>query len=117
MFGYELQLMPTRSCDTKYPRLFSPIRVGPCQLRNRVATTAHLTATCVNGLPTDRTVAYYRERARNGVALMIIEANHVAPPSSPGGFFMEGFRDEIVPGYQRVTEVVHAEVAGLYASC
>ena len=60
--------------------LLSPTRVGPVRLRNRVVMLPHFTMFAhVNGTPSERQRAYYRERARGGVGLIITEGMPVHP--------------------------------------
>ena len=51
-----------------FPRLFSPIKVRRYTLRNRIVNTGHAAHFQTgDGLPTERYVAYVRERAKGGV--------------------------------------------------
>ena len=50
-----------------YPHLFSPVRIGNLELRNRLVMSPM--ETCYgtrDGLPSPRTIAYYEARARGG---------------------------------------------------
>ncbi len=100
-----------------YPLLLSPFELGGVTLRNRVAVTSHFTATCVEGWPTDRTIAYYRQRALGGAGLIIVEANWVERGGGAGGHFagnaMACYRDEIVPYYRRLSDAVHEQGASI----
>jgi hypothetical protein len=60
----------------------SPLRVGRFALPNRVLITAHATKYVDgNGLPVERAVHYYAERARGGAGLMVTGASSVHPSS------------------------------------
>ncbi|MBI5577379.1 MAG: hypothetical protein HY896_13590 [Deltaproteobacteria bacterium] len=54
--------------------LFSPIKIRNTTIRNRIVQSAHITGYVENGLPSDRHVRYYEERARGGIGLIITEA-------------------------------------------
>ncbi len=60
-----------------FPTLFSPIKLGPLTLRNRIAM-APLTRQMAepDGTPTDEMVAYYARRARGGLGLIITEGTY-----------------------------------------
>lgn len=58
---------------SRYPHVFSPVSLGSVVLRNRVFVSAHTTNFGQDFLPTDRHVAYHRERARGGAGLIICE--------------------------------------------
>ena len=55
-----------------FPRLFSPLAIGPLELRNRIVSPPHGTGFAEGGLPSDRQVAYYEARARGGVGLIVV---------------------------------------------
>lgn len=76
--------------------LFSPLRLGPVELRNRIVSTAHQTGFVENHLPTDDFVAYHEERARGGVGLIVLEATAVHRTSLLTAHTLAGYREEIV---------------------
>ncbi|MGH9294830.1 MAG: hypothetical protein ACRD0B_05815, partial [Acidimicrobiales bacterium] len=57
----------------RYPLLFSPLRVGPVTLENRIVFAAHLTNYAEDGLPSAQHAAYYAARARGGAGLVVTE--------------------------------------------
>ncbi|MGH9074651.1 MAG: mycofactocin system FadH/OYE family oxidoreductase 2, partial [Acidimicrobiales bacterium] len=59
--------------STRYPRLFSPLRVGPVTVANRIVFSAHLTNYADDGLPSAQHAAYYAARAAGGAGLIITE--------------------------------------------
>jgi 2,4-dienoyl-CoA reductase-like NADH-dependent reductase (Old Yellow Enzyme family) len=48
--------------------LFSPLRLGPVELQNRIVSTAHQTTLVHDHLPTDDFVAYHEARAQEAPA-------------------------------------------------
>ena len=60
-----------------YPRVFSPIKIGPVDVRNRVYIPPHGLLSLVSGgahgslVPSDQWAHYFGERAANGVGLII----------------------------------------------
>jgi mycofactocin system FadH/OYE family oxidoreductase 2 len=91
-----------------YPRLFSPLRVGPLTLRNRVVFAAHLTNSAQDGLPSAQHAAYYAARAAGGAGLIITEEHSAHPTDGAYEKLIHGFRPEVIPGYRRITQAVHA---------
>ena len=51
------------SAAGRYRYLFTPLRVGPVVVRNRIVFAAHLTNYAHDGLPTAQHAAYYAARA------------------------------------------------------
>jgi 2,4-dienoyl-CoA reductase (NADPH2) len=96
------------SAAGRYRYLFSPLRVGPLTLRNRVVFSAHLTNYAQDGLPSAQHAAYYAARAAGGAGLIITEEHSTHPTDWPYEKLIHGFRPEVIPGYRRITEAVHA---------
>ena len=55
----------------RYPHLFAPITINRLTLRNRIISTAHAEVYAENGLPGERYIRYYEEKAKGGVGLCI----------------------------------------------
>ena len=56
-----------------FKRLFSPIALRGATLRNRIVFGAHTANMAVDGVPTERHVAYYEERAIGGAGMIVVE--------------------------------------------
>lgn len=98
-----------------YPHLWQPLAIGPVTVRNRVMTTGHTLLYAEDGLISDRHVAYYAERAKGGIGLMVIE-QQAAHPS--GRNYLAGCRaydPAVVPRYSRLAEACHAHGARVFA--
>jgi mycofactocin system FadH/OYE family oxidoreductase 2 len=97
---------------SEFPHLFSPLRLGPVEVRNRVVSTAHGTNLAVGHLPTERMARYHAERARGGVGLIVFEASSVHP-TADFGTSVHAYDPASIPGYQRVADAVHEHGARL----
>jgi mycofactocin system FadH/OYE family oxidoreductase 2 len=91
----------------RYRYLFSPLRIGPLALRNRIVFAAHLTNYAEGGYPTEQHAAYYEARARGGAGLIITEEHSVHPTDWPYEKLIHGFDESVIGGYRRITEAVH----------
>ena len=89
--------------------LFSPLKIGNITVQNRIVFSAHLTNFAEDFMPTDRHACYYRERARGGAGLIITEEHSVHPTDHPYEKLIHAFNPAVLPGYRRITEMVHAE--------
>ncbi|BAF58777.1 NADH:flavin oxidoreductases [Pelotomaculum thermopropionicum SI] len=98
-----------------YHFLFSPIRIGPVTVRNRIVFPAHLTNYAVNNLPSDRHAFYYGERARGGAGLIITEEQSVHPTDRAYEKLIDGCNPAVVPGYRRITGEVHRYGGKIFA--
>ena len=86
-------------------KVFEPIRVGPIELPNRIARTAHSSNISGDGRIDDDMIAYHAARARGGCGLSILEASSVHPSSKL--FELGLFADNIVGDYKRLMEQVN----------
>jgi mycofactocin system FadH/OYE family oxidoreductase 2 len=93
----------------QYHQLFTAMRVGPLTVANRIVFSAHLTNYATeDGLPSDQHTAYYAARAAGGAGLIITEEHSTHPTDWPYEKLIHGFHPEVIPGYRRITEAVHA---------
>jgi len=89
--------------------LFSPLKIGHITVENRIVFSAHLTNYAEDFMPSERHAYYYRERARGGAGLIITEEHSVHPTDHPYEKLIHAFHPGVIPGYRRITEMVHAE--------
>ena len=88
---------------TQFPHLFSPLRVGSFTVSNRIASLPHGTYFDDRGLPSERSIAYYRSKARGGTGLIIHEAV-TTHHTSYGNVFAH---KDVVPRFRKLTDAVH----------
>ncbi|MCD9624406.1 mycofactocin system FadH/OYE family oxidoreductase 2 [Rhabdothermincola salaria] len=99
----------------QYRYLFSPLRLGPVTVPNRIVFSAHLTNYAEDGMPSEQHAAYYAARAAGGAGLIITEEHSVHPTDWPYEKMIHAFHPEVVPGYQRITEAVHRHGVPIFA--
>ncbi len=87
-------------------RLFSPLRLGPIEIPNRVVSTSHQTSLVHDHLPTDDLIAYHRARAAGGAGLIVVEATAVHPTGLLTAHTVGGYLPEIVPVWRRMSAAV-----------
>lgn len=91
-----------------YRHLLAPGRIGSMELRNRIVMSPMETMYGTpEGLPSDRTVAYFATRAAGGVGLVTVGATGIDPlhPETPGG--LQIGTDAAVPAHRRLVDAVH----------
>ena len=91
-----------------YENLLRPGRIGSMELRNRIVMSPMETLYGTpEGLPSDRTVAYFAARAAGGVGLITVGATGIdhRHPETPGGLQLG--TDEGVEAHRRLVEAVH----------
>lgn len=94
--------------DQPYPTLFSPFALAGRPLRNRVAHLAILTMLSPGGQVSDRHVAYCRNRARGGAAMIVGEPANMAPHQTVH-FKVNARDDAALDSLKRWAEAVEGE--------
>lgn len=89
-----------------FRHIFDPVQLGHKTLRNRVVFGAHTTNMAVDGLPGAQHIAYYRERALGGAAMIVVEPMpvHSAAVLTRGNFRPSD--DSVIPHFRKVTDAI-----------
>jgi 2,4-dienoyl-CoA reductase-like NADH-dependent reductase (Old Yellow Enzyme family)/thioredoxin reductase len=87
-----------------FPKLFESVTLRHRNLRNRIVFGAHTANMSLDGLPADKHFGYYRERARGGAAMIVVEPVPVHQSAVlTRGNFRHG-DDSVIPHFRRITE-------------
>ncbi len=108
-------MIPSTMDPRSFRHLWTPLTVGRTTLRNRVMLTGHTLLYGEGGLISDRHIAYFAERARGGVALIIIEQQAAHPA---GRNYLAGCRaydPACVARYAKLAEAIHGHGAKVFA--
>src|SRR3546814_3225619 len=72
----------------RYEHLFSPMTLNKLVLRNRIVSTAHAEVYAgEGGLPGERYIKYYEEKAKGGLGLAICGGSSPVSVNSPQGWW------------------------------
>jgi 2,4-dienoyl-CoA reductase-like NADH-dependent reductase (Old Yellow Enzyme family) len=96
------------------PNVFTPAKLGPVTLRNRIIKAATFEASTPNALVTDALITYHRLPAAGGVGMTTVAYLAVSPGGRTEGRQI-WWRPEAVPGLQKLTAAIHAEGAAISA--
>jgi 2,4-dienoyl-CoA reductase-like NADH-dependent reductase (Old Yellow Enzyme family)/thioredoxin reductase len=91
-----------------FPHLFEPLSLRHKTLKHRLNFGAHTANMAEGGLPGERHLGYYTERARGGAAMIVCEP---IPAHATGVLTRGNFRhsdDAVIPHFRRITEACHA---------
>ncbi|MBT3797550.1 MAG: FAD-dependent oxidoreductase [Porticoccaceae bacterium] len=101
----------------KYQKLLSSGSIGGLTLKNRIVLAAMGSNYAgADGHATEKLQAYYEERAKGGVGLIILETSAVSWPAGASMPYMLGFsKDEFIPDLQSLTNRVHKHGAKIAA--
>ena len=95
--------------------LFSPLKIGHVEVKNRLSFQPHLTNFAENSLPSERHKYYWGERARGGVGLIITEEMSVHPTDRAYEKLIDVFHREVIPGFRKITDHVHQYGTTMFA--
>lgn len=102
----------------KYPHIFSPIKVGKLEIKNRIKYAS--TETNFNyrdGYVSDKEVAYMEAHARGGAGIVTSQGTYTDPKGVGKGYvgMMAIWDDKFIPGLKKIADVIrkHDSVAGL----
>jgi 2,4-dienoyl-CoA reductase-like NADH-dependent reductase (Old Yellow Enzyme family) len=96
------------------PNVFTPAKLGPVTLRNRIIKSATFEAATPNALVSDDLITYHRLPASGGVGMTTVAYLAVSPEGRTD-FDQIWWRPEAIPGLRRLTDTIHAEGAAISA--
>lgn len=94
--------------------MFSPAKLGPVTLRNRIIKAATFEARTQQGMVSDDLIAFHRAIAAGGVGMTTMAYCAVSPGGRTDGTAL-WMRPEAVPGLRKLADAVHAEGAAISA--
>ena len=97
--------------NLQFNHLFTPLSIGSMTLKNRIVVPGHATNLMpMDGMPTDKILHYWLEKARGGVGLIITHIHNVMPHqgNSPS---IALDTNEGVNAYRDIADQLHREGA------
>ncbi len=92
----------------KYTHLFQSVDIGSCKLRNRIIMPLYPTKYIEDSRVNERMLAFYRERTRGGVALIVLDCPCLDYPGMYKGKNELRIDDKsYIEGIQNLLEVIH----------
>ena len=96
------------------PNVFTPAKLGPVTLRNRIIKSATFEAASPDSLVTDDLIEFHRLPAAGGVGMTTVAYLAVTPGGRTQGPVI-WWRPEAIPGLRTLTDAIHAEGAAVSA--
>ena len=91
-----------------FQKLFSPIRLGRLEIKNRIVMPPMVSANAgVDGMVTQGHLDWYEARARGGVGLIIVEFTYIGQYATCAPYLMGIWHDRFIPGLSRLAETIH----------
>ncbi|MSN26476.1 MAG: mycofactocin system FadH/OYE family oxidoreductase 2 [Geobacter sp.] len=98
-----------------FPNLFSPLKIGTVEVKNRISFQPHLTNLAVGNLPSEKQMYYWGERAKGGAGLIITEELTVHPTDMAYEKLIDVYHAEVIPGFKKITDYVHQYDSKIFA--
>ncbi|MFP8871402.1 MAG: NADH oxidase, partial [Myxococcota bacterium] len=97
---------------TDYSPLFSPIRIGTMELRNRlVMSPMENSFGTQDGRPTERSIQYFEARAKGGVGLITLGASSIDEKHKEVPASLHFASDSVISDHRALVDAVHAHGA------
>jgi dimethylglycine catabolism A len=91
-----------------FPRLFSPVKLGPFTAKNRIVSTPHGAAMGEKGQITDRYIRYHEAKAAGGCGVvMMFGSSSVHPTSVNDWGEVNNWDDSVIPQLRQMSEAIH----------
>ena len=93
-----------------YPHIFTPIKINQLTLPNRIYSTAHAEVYAdAGGMPGDRYIRYYEEKAKGGLGMAICGGSSPVSIDIPQGAWrpVNLTTDLVIEPMARLAETVH----------
>ena len=107
--------MTSPATSALFPHLFSPLRIGPVTLKNRIVSSGHDTVMAHDGLVSDQMVAYHGARAAGGAGLIVLQVSGVHETAHYTAEMLMATDDSSIEGYRRIAEAVHPHRCTVFA--
>ena len=89
----------------KFNMLFSPIKIGGVELKNRIVWTGH--GTGFGNVINNNIIAYNVRRARSGVGMIVVGYTSIHPTCRLLPNELICWDDSVIPEYKKLTSAIH----------
>ncbi len=87
--------------------LFTPIKVGGLELKNRIIMPPMIERLATDGVPNDAVKDFYAARARGGLALIVLTPG-IVDISMASPIQLGIYDDSFIPGFRQFTDLIHS---------
>ncbi|EOD78823.1 DgcA Dimethylglycine demethylase subunit A [Grimontia indica] len=101
---------------SQFDAIFQPLAINKLTIRNRVISTAHAEVYATeNGMPTERYIKYYEEKAKGGIGLCVCGGSSPVSIDSPQHWWssVNVSTDEVIPHFQNLADAMHKHGAAI----
>ncbi|MCI8661010.1 MAG: FAD-dependent oxidoreductase [Lachnospiraceae bacterium] len=95
--------------------LYAPGRIGALEIKNRMVMAPMVDGFGIGGVPSERSLEYFRVRAAGGIGLIVVGNVHVDPEHRHLKPEFHLYEDSFTEKLKPLTEVIHKEGARVFA--
>jgi 2,4-dienoyl-CoA reductase-like NADH-dependent reductase (Old Yellow Enzyme family)/thioredoxin reductase len=96
-----------KASERRLQRLFTPIKVGKLELKNRIIMPPMIDRLATHGEPNDAVKDFYAARARGGLALIVLTPG-IVDISMASPIQLGIYDDSCIPGFRQFTDLIHS---------
>lgn len=99
----------------KYPNLFSPMKIGSVEIRNRTLMAPMGISVCKDGYVNEQIIRHFAERSRGGIGAILTEV--VCVDSTNGMSTTDELcidDDKYIPGFKKMADEIHKHGAKVF---
>lgn len=91
----------------KIEKIFTPYKIGTCEIPNRLVVPAMVANMCPDGNATEQYIKYHEEKAKGGWGLIITEDYRINEHSAGYPAVAGLWKEEQIPSHKKFTDIIH----------
>jgi len=99
----------------KIEKIFTPFKIGTCEIPNRLVVPAMVANMCPDGTATEQYIKYHEEKAKGGWGLIITEDYRINEHAAGYPAVAALYDESQIPSHKRLTDAVHQYGAKIFA--
>jgi 2,4-dienoyl-CoA reductase-like NADH-dependent reductase (Old Yellow Enzyme family)/thioredoxin reductase len=98
----------------KTEKIFTPYKIGTCEIPNRLVVPAMVANMCPDGNATEQYIKYHEEKAKGGWGLIITEDYRINEQSAGYPAVAGLWKEEQIPSHKKFTDIIHQYHAKIF---
>lgn len=91
----------------KVEKIFTPYRIGNCEIPNRLVVPAMVANMCPDGTATEQYIKYHEEKAKGGWGLIITEDYRINEHAAGYPAVAALYDESQIPSHKNFTDIIH----------
>lgn len=91
----------------KAEKIFTPFKIGKCEIPNRLVVPAMVANMCPEGLATEQYIRYHEEKAKGGWGLIITEDYRINANAAGYPAVAALYDESQIPSHKKFTDTIH----------